>query len=351
MPDRRFYFFASVPTGLESIALDELRVRVSPERAESRRSKIVFATDRSFESLCSLRTVFRFFAWVGEVNHVPLDETGLNVIRDVIGQLDWSPALGAWREQHPDAPEQPTFRATIRRTGEHAYTSMDAAGAVGAGVQRRFGWPVNLNEPQLEVFGQLVDQHLLLGITMTPRSLHRERGIKSGRAGLKGPIAAALVRLTNPLPGEVTLDPMCGVGTISIEAAHLQPNGRHLASDIDASDLTIAHENTRAAGVSVELHQWDARDLPLEEASVDVVICDLPFGRRVSSPVKNQHLYPPVLSEMARVLKPGGRAVLLTLEKRLLNRLLNRDSRWTLREQRRVYYGGLGPMVFLLDRT
>ena len=52
---------------------------------------------------------------------------------------------------------------------------------------------------------------------------------------------------------------------------------------------------------------------PLRTASVDVIICDLPFGKRCSSAQANQKLYAMALQEFGRLLRPGtGRCVLLT---------------------------------------
>jgi len=57
----------------------------------------------------------------------------------------------------------------------------------------------------------------------------------------------------------------------------------------------------------------DCRRLPFADASVDVVLCDLPYGRQYGTEVGNQKLYAEALREVARVLRPGtGRAVLIT---------------------------------------
>jgi SAM-dependent methyltransferase len=63
---------------------------------------------------------------------------------------------------------------------------------------------------------------------------------------------------------------------------------------------------------NISLLRADARDLPVRSGSVDAVLCDLPFGRQHGSPEGNVALYPAVLSEVMRVLRPAGRAVLLT---------------------------------------
>uniref|UniRef100_A0A3P8PSC1 Ribosomal RNA large subunit methyltransferase K/L-like methyltransferase domain-containing protein n=1 Tax=Astatotilapia calliptera TaxID=8154 RepID=A0A3P8PSC1_ASTCA len=57
--------------------------------------------------------------------------------------------------------------------------------------------------------------------------------------------------------------------------------------------------------------------LPIRTSSVDIIITDMPFGKRMGSKKKNWDLYPLCLREMARVCRPGsGKAVLLTQDKK-----------------------------------
>ena len=61
-------------------------------------------------------------------------------------------------------------------------------------------------------------------------------------------------------------------------------------------------------------------DMLLRDNSVDVIISDLPFGKRSGSKADNRVLYPRTLNAMARLVKPAtGRAVLLTQVGRCLS--------------------------------
>ena len=81
---------------------------------------------------------------------------------------------------------------------------------------------------------------------------------------------------------------------------------------------------------------------------MDAVVSDLPFGRRVGSHRANKRLYPALLSELRRVLRPGGVAVLLSGEVRLLERSL--PAGLEIESRRRVDLGGLTPTLDRLVR-
>eukprot|EP00329_Picozoa_sp_Boothbay-MS584-11_P000110 1382_2 len=48
------------------------------------------------------------------------------------------------------------------------------------------------------------------------------------------------------------------------------------------------------------------------------MVVDLPFGRRHGSHRQNQSLYPRALRECARVVRVGGKAIMLTMDKAVM---------------------------------
>jgi SAM-dependent methyltransferase len=102
-------------------------------------------------------------------------------------------------------------------------------------------------------------------------------------------------------PGEVVLDLGCGAGTDLLIAAQMTgPGGRAIGIDMTGSMLARARESAAAMGMeNVELHESLIEALPLEDASVDVVISN---GVIDLVPDKDA-----VLDEIDRVLRPGGR--------------------------------------------
>jgi len=102
-------------------------------------------------------------------------------------------------------------------------------------------------------------------------------------------------------PGSVVLDLGCGAGTDLLIAAQMTgPSGRVIGVDMTPSMLERAHASAREMGIeSVELHESMIEALPLEDASVDVVISN---GVIDLVPDKDA-----VFDEIDRVLRPGGR--------------------------------------------
>ena len=102
-------------------------------------------------------------------------------------------------------------------------------------------------------------------------------------------------------PGSVVLDLGCGAGTDLLIAAQMSgPEGRVIGVDMTSSMLEQAHASAHAMGLDhVELHESLIEHLPLDDASVDVVISN---GVIDLVPDKDA-----VFDEIDRVLRPGGR--------------------------------------------
>uniref|UniRef100_A0A1I7X9Z3 UPF0020 domain-containing protein n=1 Tax=Heterorhabditis bacteriophora TaxID=37862 RepID=A0A1I7X9Z3_HETBA len=69
-------------------------------------------------------------------------------------------------------------------------------------------------------------------------------------------------------------------------------------------------------GSSLDFLFWDATCMPFGNSSIDAIVTDLPFGKKMGTVVDNRILYPKLLREWYRVVKPGGRIVVLTHDKR-----------------------------------
>jgi arsenite methyltransferase len=102
-------------------------------------------------------------------------------------------------------------------------------------------------------------------------------------------------------PGSVVLDLGCGAGTDLLIAAQMTgPAGRVIGVDMTATMLDRARQSATQMGLAnVELHESLIEALPLDDASVDIVISN---GVIDLVPDKDA-----VLDEIDRVLRPRGR--------------------------------------------
>jgi arsenite methyltransferase len=102
-------------------------------------------------------------------------------------------------------------------------------------------------------------------------------------------------------PGSVVLDLGCGAGTDLLIAAQMTGRaGRAIGVDMTPAMLERARESAREMGLdNVELHESLIESLPLDDASVDVVI-----SNGVIDLVADKDA---VFDELDRVLRPGGR--------------------------------------------
>jgi arsenite methyltransferase len=102
-------------------------------------------------------------------------------------------------------------------------------------------------------------------------------------------------------PGEVVLDLGSGGGIdVLLSARRVGPTGKAYGLDMTDEMLELARRNQRQAGVeNVEFLRGEIEDVPLPDASVDVVISNCVIN--LSGDKRR------VLAEAFRVLKPGGR--------------------------------------------
>ncbi len=143
------------------------------------------------------------------------------------------------------------------------------------------------------MFDRIAGRYDLLNSVMTAGLHHRWRRRAADRTELG--------------PGDAALDVCCGTGDLALElSARVAPGGHVVGCDFSEPMLDLAREKAQrrsAAGVRFE---WaDALQLPYDAGSFDAVTVG--FGVRNLSDLDTG------LVEMSRVLRPGGRLVVLEI--------------------------------------
>ncbi|HXD93190.1 MAG TPA: class I SAM-dependent methyltransferase [Bacteroidia bacterium] len=106
--------------------------------------------------------------------------------------------------------------------------------------------------------------------------------------------------------GDCILEIAPGAGYLSIELAKL---GKYKITGMDISkDLVeVCIRNAKEAGVKIDFIQGNVSNMPFNENAFNFIICVLAF-KNFKEPLKS-------LQEMYRVLKPGGTALIIDLNK------------------------------------
>jgi ubiquinone/menaquinone biosynthesis C-methylase UbiE len=125
--------------------------------------------------------------------------------------------------------------------------------------------------------------------------------------GREGRFRRQLVELAGIRPGNRILDVGCGTGSLAIEAGKVVgPEGAVVGIDPSPEMIGRAKKKARRQA-NVQFQLAAAQSLPFDDSSFDVVMSTLVLHQL---PAESLHQ---VKTEMARVLKPGGRLLIVDI--------------------------------------
>jgi tRNA (guanine6-N2)-methyltransferase len=327
--------YAVVLPGLEAIAADEITRDLGGDVRKSERGLVIFRVKEITPALLKLRTVEDVFLLAWGTDSLTYRATDLKQIRHwTAREADWPLLLRLHHGIAPKPKGRPTYHLVTQMTGTHAYRRVDAKKEMAIGLTGVFpeSWKPAEENAAVEVWLTIHGKTAVCGMRLSDRTMrHRTWKEEHLPASLRPTMAAAMVRLAGAGPGDIVLDPMCGAGTIlgeQIELSRQRRAGRVevLGGDMDKNALRAAAANLKRVGPAL-LANWDAERLPLGVESVDRIICNPPFGKQLASPEQIGPLYRSLIRESNRVLKEGGKAVLLVSEMEPL-RAATRAAHW-----------------------
>lgn len=200
-------------TGFEGVLAEELKELASAHILEKSSGRVFIDVDgANLVNVFRSRIANNIYYIVGSADSV----STLDEIYKIVRGIDFTLFI---------EPSQ-SFAIRPERIGEHSFTSIDIGRVAGQAVidsymqARGVRLRVNLDEPDVEVYVELNGSRLVVAISLTRESLHRRRyRVFSHPAALKSTIASAMLRIAGWRPGDGLYDPMCGGGTVVIEAA------------------------------------------------------------------------------------------------------------------------------------
>jgi 23S rRNA G2445 N2-methylase RlmL len=250
-------------------------------------------------------------------------------------------------------PPLPHIRVDCERSGNHAWTSMDAEAEFGDILLKKYKLSgASMNTPDMIFYAYIRGTSGHLGIDLSGRNLaKRNYKIYAMPATIRGPLAYALLRIGGYEEGQAILDPFCGIGTIPIEAAlatsRTSPHFFHkefpflklmlpfkpqsiitkidarqkkqkkkkiFGSDKELRYIQSATKNAKIAGIEkhIDFSRCDIEwlDTKFEKHSIDIIATEPPHDSKHTAKEREKTLKE-FFYQAAFILKKNGRITIL----------------------------------------
>jgi len=245
-----------------------------------------------------------------------------------------------------------SFRVTSKRFGEHNFTSMHVQDIVGKALQEKYNKKVSLKNFDLNIRVDIIGNFGFIGIQHTRESLYRRfKKIFNHIASIKSTIAYGMICLADIKKGETLLDPMCGSGTIPMEAASIFGKKiKIIAGDISERVVKGARKNAEINKLdNIEFKRIDARKLD-GLSDIDKIITNPPYGVKIGKRENLKKLYYEFLLSAEKVLSDKGRIVVINLKADMFRTIIFKTKMFKIVHERVVESGGLYPHIFVLEK-
>jgi len=312
---RSVEFFASAPAGTEPVLEQEL-AELGFRALKSARGGVKFSgpIDEGWRACLHSRIAQRIQT---PLSRFPAGDA--QALYDGVRSIDWSPFV---------SPSHSLAISAVCRDSALTHSEFicqKTKDAIVDQVRDATGQrpDVDRDDPDLRVFVYLWRDRATVYVDLSGAPLHR-RGYRTeaGEAPLRETLAAALLRFSGWDRQAPFVDPMCGSGTIAIEAALWSANiapgimrerfgferwpchdeeGRELmrglrgqaranargqrprvaASDVDPGILDVARANASRAGVRLRFRECDVRNLQTPGGAV--LVTNPPYQQRLTT--------------------------------------------------------------------
>jgi putative N6-adenine-specific DNA methylase len=318
-------YFATCGRGIEPVLADELRALDAGD-VEPGRGGVHFSGDQAllYRVNLWLRTAVRVLRPILEAPAASPD-----ALYEAVRSLDWS------RYLTPDHTLAVDCNVRDSHITHSHYAALRTKDAICDQFVERCGRrpSVDVEEPMVGLNLHIYRDRAVLSLDSSGASLHK-RGYRpiQTRAPLNEALAAALILRTGWRGDVPFVDPLCGSGTLPIEAAWMalrRPPGLTrkrfgfqgwmdfdvglwtalrdearqgvlralpvpvLGSDVRGDAVSFAIRNARAAGIGhlLRFDRRDVRDFLPPEGPPGVIVCNPPYGERIGEEKELRGLY------------------------------------------------------------
>ncbi len=357
--------FASTARGLEELLKNELEI-LGAQSCKIAQGGVHFQGDD--------RVMYKSLLWSRLASRILMPLNEFNVYSDLdlylgVQSIDWSEIFSV------DSTFSVHFSGTNEEIRNTQYGALKVKDAIVDSFMRKIKQrpDVAKQQPDVRIHVFLNKEKAIVSLDLSGDSLHI-RGYRdlAGQAPLKENLAAAIILRSGWQAGTPMVDPMCGSGTLLIEAAMMaadcapglyrqhwgftswlqfnetiwrevtteaqvrfrkglqETTSRFFGTDIDRRVMDMARSNARRAGVSqlIQFQQGDASKLenPLPEGPEGTVLSNPPYGERLESEPALIALHS-VFGRMMKARFPGWRLSLFSASPELLGCLQLRAER------------------------
>lgn len=385
LPSEQFSTFVTCPKGLQYILESELK-KMGVERLKATPSGVSADLDKTM--------LYRILLWSRIANRVIIELDAKKIdqaddVYDLAYGIDWSEHF---TEEQTFSVE---FLGTNKVINHTSFGALRVKDAIVDQFRDKSGIRPNVNrdKPDIRISAHLYRDKLTLGLDLSGESLHR-RGYRNltGLAPLKENLAAGLLALsgwgTRFELNASFVDPMCGSGTLLIEAAMIACNkapaldreswgfdawlkhddrawtalrssaidlyeqgkaayqGRIVGFDADNKVIQRAWENIKKAGFEQVIHveKKPLLDFVLfEKMSSGLLLTNPPYGARLGEVENLKSLYQ-LLGQQFEHHLIGWQAAIFTG-----NDSLGRSVGWRSHKQYKLLNGAIESQLLLFD--
>ena len=312
---QQFELIAKTFMGLEPVLAKEL-AQLGASDVQVGRRMVSFMGDKElmYRANFQLHTAIRILKPIKHFKALSADD-----VYDGVKDIDWSEYIGL---EKTFAVDSVVFSEEFRHSKFVAYKVKDAI--VDQFRERTGKRPnISISNPDIRLHIHIAEDQCTLCLDSSGESLHR-RGYRqeSVEAPLNEVLAAGMILMTGWQGDCDFIDPMCGSGTLLIEAALIAHNmapglfrkeyafekwpdfdadlfdkiynddsqerefHHHIYGyDIDIKAVNTARLNAKAAGLTsdITVEEQDFKDF-VKPREKSIIVCNPPYGERISTP-------------------------------------------------------------------